>query len=382
MKTMLNQQHDTYVADTSRTHTDDSEQSQPAQQTSNSSVLFPVIDVEEELWLDQFSRYLGFGLISDKTSSNLPPSYIYAVLTVLGWTVVSVSADLFIFNESPIYVTNPYFLLQPVVLLGGVYGAHSLRRSYNRAINEMAISQRANDPERFFNITPRRIPTVLFALVAGLQLVRFAADFSSFSTTGIVANGLIFPFVYAPILVQFLVVYIGIEFVAPWKLYNSNIGIHFLDPHGVGGLRPIGELVKKAYYYVVAGLVVYALITYAPGVSGWDASVTAGTIFTIAWLATITTVAFAVYILHRFLHREKREELQQLELMLRQRMENPWSIQEYQPKEGKENEVDDLRQRINEVSATREYPATFSIWTQLLLSIVIPKALQLFLTST
>lgn len=116
--------------------------------------------------------------------------------------------------------------------------------------------------------------------------------------------------------------------------------------------------------------------------SGWDASVTAGTIFTIAWLATIATVAFAVYILHRFLHREKREELEQLELKLRQRMENPWSIQEYQPKEGKENEVDDLRQRINEVSATREYPATFSIWTQLLLSIVIPKALQLFLTST
>lgn len=370
------------MADTSKAHTDDSEQNLPTQQTSNSSVPFPVIDAEEELWLDRFARYLGFGFISDRISPTLPASYVYAVLTVVGWTVASVGADLFIFNISPIYVTNPYFLLQPVVLLGGVYGAHSLRRSYNRAINEMAIPQRANNPEQFVNITPQWIPTVLFALVAGLQLVRFAADFPSFSATGIVANGLVFPFVYAPILVQFLVVYVGIEFVAPWRLYNSNVGIHFLDPHGVGGLRPIGELVKKAYYYVVAGLVVYALITYAPGVSGWDASVTAGTIFTIAWLATIATVAFAVFILHRFLHSKKREELQRLELKLRQRMEHPWNIRKYQATEGAEKEVEDLRKRINEVSSTREYPATFSIWTQLLLSIAIPKALQLFLTST
>lgn len=342
----------------------------------------PLAVTGEGLWLDRFARYLGFGYVADCLDTTVPPSYIYAVVTVVGWTAISAAADVFVFRVDPIYLTNPYFLLQPVVLLGGVYGAHSLSRSYRRAIDEMRIPERTSDPDAFVHITPTWLPWALFVLAAGLQLVRTYADFADFSTTGIVANGIVFPFVYSPILVQFLTIYVGIEFVAPWRLYKSDVGIHFLDPHGVGGLRPLGELVKKAYYYVVAGLVVYALITYAPGVSGWDISVTAGTIFTGVWLATISTVAFAVLVLHRFLHQEKRRELQRLERQLRDHIENPWDVEQYEIPDDATAEVDDIRQRISEVSSTREYPATFSIWTQLLLSVAIPKALQLFLAST
>lgn len=44
--------------------------------------------------------------------------------------------------------------------------------------------------------------------------------------------------------------------------------------------------------------------------------------------------------------------------------------------------VKELEQRTEAVSVTREYPATFSIWTQLLISIVLPKIVQLFLAAT
>lgn len=338
-------------------------------------------DSAQELWLDRFARYLGFGYLVDRIDSNLPPSYLYALTTVLGWTLVSAGADIFYFSASPIYVTNPYFLLQPVVLIGGVYGAHSLRRSYTQALEEMRITERSTHPERLINIIPDRLPWALFIIAAGLQLIRAYTDFAAFSTTGIVANAIVFPFVYAPILVQFFVVYAGIEFIAPWRLYKSDVGIHFLDPHGVGGLRPLGELIKKAYYYIVAGLLVYALITYAPGVEDWGVSTTAGAIFTGVWAVTIFTVAFAVLVLHRFMHREKRIELEKLEAELRNYLDNPWEVREYKIKEGAADDVEDIRQRINEVSSTREYPATFSIWTQLLLSVAIPKAVQLFLAS-
>ncbi|MFC7072093.1 hypothetical protein ACFQJ7_04295 [Halovenus rubra] len=100
------------------------------------------------------------------------------------------------------------------------------------------------------------------------------------------------------------------------------------------------------------------------------------------WLTTIATVAFAVLLLHRFLHREKREALRNLEDELHNYIENPWEVRNYSIQDGATEEVKDLRQRINQVSSTREYPATFSIWTQLLLSVVIPKVLQLFLAST
>lgn len=334
------------------------------------------------LWLDQFVSYLGFGRLAAWLTPSLPPSYLYAIVTVVGWTVISAGADLFVFQTAPIYARNPYFVLQPFILIVGVHGAHSLHRSSRRAIDEMRLQERSSDPDQFVNLVPQWLPWALFAVTAGLQLVRTYADFADFTTVGIVANGFIFPFVYGPILVQFLLVYVTIEFVLPWRLYGSDVGIHFLDPHGVGGLRPLGELVKKAYYYVVAGLVVYALITYAPGVANWEISAAAGAIFTGAWLTTVATVAFAVLVLHRFLHREKREELRTLEAELHTHIENPWSVREYTVDETSAEEVEDIRQRIDDVSSTREYPATFSIWTQLLLSVVVPKALQLFLATT
>lgn len=340
-----------------------------------------VSEKEPDLWLDQFARYLGFGWFAARIHPTLPPSYLYAIITVVGWTVTSVGADLFVFNNTPIFVRNPYFLLQPLVLIVGVYGAHSLNRAYLRAIDEMQLRERSSDPEQFVDLIPRWLPWAIFGLAAGLQLIRTYADFASFTPVGVVANGIVFPFVYAPIIVQFSVVYITIEFILPWKLYQSDISVHFLDPHGVGGLRPIGELVKKAYYYVVGGLIAYALLTYAPGVEGWEISVTAGSIFTGVWIATIATVAFAVLLLHRFLHREKRKELQKLERELHDHIENPWEVSEYQIQDDATDTVDDIRKRIEEVSSTREYPATFSIWTQLVLSVVIPKALQLFLAS-
>ena len=333
-----------------------------------------------DLWLDQFATYLGFGVLTDRFAPNVPPSYVYATVLVVAWTVLSAAADVLVFGTPPIYVTNPYFLLQPIVLIGGVYGAHSLHRSYLEAVDEMKLTERANESERFRDIVPGWLPWALFAAAAGLQLFRAYVNLADFTTMGVVANTVVFPFLYAPILVQFFVVYVGIEFVAPWRLYRSDVGIHFLDPHGVGGLRPIGELIKKAYYFIVVGLVVYALITYAPGVSGWEISATAGTIFTGVWILTILTVAFAVFVLHRFLHREKRRKLQALEAQLRDCLEDPWKVKEYRVKEDADGDVDDIRRRIEEVSSTSEYPATFSIWSQLALSVVIPKAVQLFLT--
>lgn len=335
----------------------------------------------QELWLDTFARYLGFGRL--KRFFNIPflPSYLYAAVTVIGWAILSTSLDFIYFGTEPIYVRNPYFLIQPIVLLASVYGAHSLRRSYAAAINEMKIANRTNKPDQFRDLFPSWVPWLLFGTAAMLQLIRTYADFGTFTSTGLVGNAIIFPFVYAPIIVQFLIVYLEIEFVAPWRLYTSDVGIHFLDPHGVGGLRPFGELIKKAYYFIVAGLIAYALLIYAPGLAVASVSATAGAIFTGVWAVTIATVAFAVFVLHRFLHREKREELERLEDELRMHIENPWEVSEYTVPEDAADRVEDIRQRIDTVSATREYPATFNIWTQLLLSVAIPKAVQLFLAN-
>ncbi|ERH10877.1 MAG: hypothetical protein J07HX64_02656 [halophilic archaeon J07HX64] len=182
---------------------------------------------------------------------------------------------------------------------------------------------------------------------------------------------------------QFVAVYLAIEFIAPWRLYKSDIGIDFLDPEGLGGLRPIGELVKHAYYYMASGLVAFALVVYGPIVSAASYGPTATTsiVFTAIWLGTVVTVAFAVLILHLFMRQEKRLELHRLNERLRKTIDNPWDIETYDVDEDKEAQVNELQQRIDMVSSTQEYPATFSIWSQLLLSIVLPKAFQLLLAA-
>lgn len=329
-----------------------------------------------EIWLDRFADRVGFGKLSDR----LPPSYVYALTTIVSYRLLVLGYALS--RGMPLYNTeNPYFLLQPIVLLGAVYGARSLTQSYDSAMREMRIQKRADDPEQFSEIVPTRLPLLLFAVGAAIQLVRAFIALPEYGFLDIVANFVVFPFVYTPIVVQFFAVYIGIQVIAPRRLANSEVGIHFYDPHGVGGLRPLGELLKRSYYYVVVGLIVYTLITYAPFIStDWSVVPFAGVVFTGIWLLTVGSVGFGVHQLHRFLHREKRAKIQRLERQLEDLIDDPWSVEHTVPEE-KRDRVEDIRQRMSRVSATREYPATFSIWSQLLLGVAIPKAVQLFVAA-
>lgn len=333
------------------------------------------------LWLDRYAQYLGFGWLSQHLPGDVSPSYLYAVVTIVLGHLGILSYNVATGNPV-IYRENPYFLLQPLVLFGAVYGAHSLQADYGDAMAEMRIRERADSSESLLQPVPAWVPWALFGVGAGLQLTRATLDMAGWGVTDLFANFFLFPFVFLPIVVQFFVVYATIEFFGPWRLLHSEIGIHFLDPQGVGGLRPLGELVKKAYYYIAAGLVGYALITYAPFVdSAWTVSAAAGTLFTAVWVVSVATVAFAVFTLHRFMHEAKREEIQWLEVQLRDCIENPWDVKAYEIPAAKEQEVKDLRERINRVNATSEYPATFSIWSQLLLSIAVPKGIQFLLAS-
>ena len=340
---------------------------------SGTELTGPVTTEGRELWLDGVTRALGFGWLAARVPGDVPPSYLYALLAVVLSNAFTISYN--VLNNTPlIYRENPYFVVQPLILLGAVYGARTLQAAYHDAMTEMRVRKRTDEPESLLNPVPSWLPWTLFIAGAGLQLARAALDMAGWGVTDFVANFLVFPFIFVPILVQFFVVYVSVE------LSTSEMGVHFLDPQGVGGLRPIGELVKRAYYWIVAGLVGYALITYAPFVdSTWTVSAAAGTIFTAVWVVTIASVAFAVFTLHRFMHKTKQRELQRLETELRDCIENPWDVTSYEVPEEKQEQVERLRERIDHVSATSEYPATFSIWSQLLLSIALPKGIQLLL---
>lgn len=61
------------------------------------------------------------------------------------------------------------------------------------------------------------------------------------------------------------------------------------------------------------------------------------------------------------------------------RIDEPWDVSDYKIPEPEEDAVQSIQNRTQCVSATREYPATFSIWSQLLIGIIVAKAIQLIL---
>jgi hypothetical protein len=249
-------------------------------------------------------------------------------------------------------------------------------------MDEMQVAKRIDEPASLLDPVPRWVPWALFGVGAGLQLVRAALAWDAYAVSDVIANVLLFPFVYMPIVAQFFVVYFGIQVAGPWAISRSELGIHFLDAEGVGGLRPIGELIKRAYYFAGAGLVVGALITYAPFVStGWQVIPFANAVFTGVWVVTVATVGYSVATLHRFMYREKRAAKRELERRLLDRIDRPWDVADYDIPEDQREAVADIQERIDRVNGTSEYPATFSIWSQLLVGLVIPKAVQFLLAN-
>lgn len=347
--------------------------------------LTPTFD--DDLWLDRLARKIGFGWLSDRLPGDIPPSYLYAII-LIGTIEPVINGRAYLVGEPVVYLQNPFYILQPIALLCAVYGSRSLRRRYQLVTEEMNISKRATHPERLINIVPSWLPWAFFFSAVVLTYVRMFAlggPLTIYRNSGlsVLLGWAVVNPIWASIAAQFLAVYLSLELLAPWRLWKSDVGIDFLDPEGLGGLRPIGELIKHAYYYMVVGLIVFALVVYGPLISvpEWGATATTSIIFTIAWLATVATVAYAVFTLHRFMRREKRRELLRLKKVEQEYTDDRWDIKTYSVSQDKQDVVDEIRRRMETVSATNEYPATFSIWSQLLLSIILPKAAQLLIAS-
>lgn len=341
-----------------------------------------------ELWLERATCRLGFKQLAAILPGDLSPSYAY-VFFVVGVIIPVLNIYTYLSGGKIPYTTNPFYILQPVALVGAVYGSHALHRRYLQVMQEMNIEQRASDPEALINIVPARLPVIFFLFGAVFTLVRsgvvigFDEIYRTAGVRGLFDWIVMFAFVYPPIVAQFLAVFLSIELLAPLRLSRSDVGIHFLDPEGLGGLRPIGELIKYAYYYLVVGLFAFLLVMYGPALATpeWNTSEFAGIAFTFVWVLTIVVVGIAVFTLHRFMHREKRAEKRRLETELDKLTQNRWDLREYQVPDEDRGRVEELQGQLEKVSQTREYPATFNMWSQLLLSIFIPKAIQLVLAS-
>lgn len=287
------------------------------------------------------------------------------------------------------FVETPTWLVQPGFALLAAVAVVYLHERYEEVLREIDVANRTSDPDRFADLAPYRLTVGLYLVAVGYRVWRVVFDVGvvEILRIGGVSElvGLAFvSFAYSVIFAEFATTYLGLLVLLPREIRRSDFRLDFLDPEGVGGLRPVGELAKTAYYFVLVGLVAYLVVTYGPFFLGQYVQtdyprpgVVTNASFTAAWLVAIGTMAYGFAQLHLFMKREKRAELTRLNRRSQELVENRFDVEKFEITD--EAKFDDLRRRMEYVNATREYPTTFAMGSQLLFSLVLPKGVQLLL---
>lgn len=320
------------------------------------------------------------------------PIIVYAVTVVFCELVINQTLR-FLTGYGYFFLENPLWLLRPVMLVGAAVVTQLLHDRYAAAIDEMNLLERAENPRQFEQLTSSRLTAGI--ILAGTGFTIANAVFIMGPPTLYAAGGIadliqflvIIPFGYAPVFAVFLSTYIGVEILLPRRIADSDIGLYYHDPENLGGMRPIGELVKLAYYILIVGLILYAIALYGPYLLrdylSWAVAPApiANVLFTGVWIVTLGTMVYGLHTLHKFMRRQKREKIQQLDAVAREYVEEPWDIEQFELPEESRERYEDLRERMELVSATKEYPATFTMWAQLIIGVIAPKAIQLVLSN-
>lgn len=320
------------------------------------------------------------------------PIVIYAVIVVFYEQIINQTIR-FATGYGYFALENPLWLLRPITLIGAAVVTQILHDRYAAAIDEMNLIERAENPQQFNKLTSSRLTVGIMIAGIGFTIANalFILGLPTLYDAGGVADLtqflVIIPFGYAPIFGLFLSTYIAVEILVPRRIAASDVGLYYHDPEQLGGMRPIGELVKLAYYFLIIGLILYAIALYGPyllrGYFSWAVAPgqIANILFTAVWVVTLGTMVYGLHTLHKFMRRQKREKIQQLDNQARDLVDKPWDIEQFELREEAQEDYEDLRTRMELVSATKEYPATFTMWAQLAVGVIAPKAIQLILSN-
>lgn len=90
-------------------------------------------------------------------------------MILVGTIASTVNVYAYLTGAPVAYIENPFFIVQPVAIVGSVFEARALRRRYDRVTQEMNIAERSDTLELLLNIVPSWSPWLPF-LAALVQI--------------------------------------------------------------------------------------------------------------------------------------------------------------------------------------------------------------------
>ncbi|WP_049987165.1 hypothetical protein [Halobellus rufus] len=285
---------------------------------------------------------------------------------------------------------NPSWLALPATVLLAVFTNRYARDRYARACREIRIESRvASDSTSFQRLVPRRPKRLLFvAAVVGyyaylLATGRIPTIVEYEGLAGLFGWLVVIPFGYAPVLVETAAIYASLHFSLPRRFDAEEVKFYYFDPHNLGGLRPIGELLKHSFYLFVAGVVLLTVLLYAPFVFPGHLYTpyqpperVVSALLTGLWALGVFSIGFSLLTLHRYMRKRRRRKLKSLEQRFYDVVGDPYEVQNALTDPDELERFERERHRIGQVRDTKEFPASTAMWLQVIVGGVIPLVIQ------
>lgn len=340
--------------------------------------------IADAVGLDRVAAQFGVG--------HIHTPYLLASIGLLVEYGILDSYNYFIAGKSSV-VSDPGSIMIGVGIVVAAIGTRYMNERYAKAIDSLRLHDRLDqaDHGKFKQRVSTRTKLSLYGFAVGLHLINVFVilGFQTIRSiegilTAVGSNFVLIPIVYIPFVLEFALTFLGIHFLLPRRLGDIDISLFFYDPRNMGGFAYVGQLLKRSYYIYTIGLIVYFLLVYLPVIlSRFVASpypepgpVAAG-FFTVAWLVGLASIAYSMYRIHRIMASDKNQKIEELEADIREAIENPYDIRSSKIRD--QEKYEESKRLLEQVRGTREYPTTFTMWSQIAISVVLPQALKVAL---
>jgi len=353
----------------------------------------------DRLMIERIASRLGFDWLAARLPGDVYPPYVLvAVALVVQFGVVD-GYNFFVTGRSTV-LDNPTSVITGLGLILAVAGSRWMRDSYAEAVADLRPSERDGTvgetgdagkplPEAFRSIVPVRV-TLAFLVIGYLAFFGNAVVLLGIDTLveirGVVGTILrdfiVLPAVVVPAMIEFGVLYLGIHVGLPRKIAAADLDLFYYDPRDMGGFAAVGQLLKRSYYLLTVGLLLYFFLVYGPVIlSGIlptpfpEPEAPILVMFTVLWFAGVASIAYSMYRIHTVMARKKAATIREIEDEIREILDDPYDINTAHIADHDRREA--IEHRLQQVRATKEYPSTFTMWSQILISVLLPQALQL-----
>ncbi|WP_262180091.1 hypothetical protein [Haloarcula laminariae] len=335
---------------------------------------------DERNLVEYIATLFGFS----RLSAALPGRDIYPPFLLVGFfsflDVAVLQVYVHLTGGTHILLVTPNIAAGYVAVLLGVYGTRYMSRRYEEALATIRTQERVGsaDMDQFRRIFSWRVKVAIYLVAV---VVLYANTFLNVGVPNrVTAINYLFTweFVFLPVIVEFALTYYGIHFLLPRRIKNIEFNLFFYDPRNMGGFAAVGQLLKRSYYIYTAGLVLFFVLVYGPvllPVSGYEPGLFELVFFSTAWFVGLLSIGYSMYTMHQIMSAEKEQRIRELEADLHEALENPYDIRN--AKVVDREQFDDARERLEHVRNTRVYPATFTMWSQIAISVLLPQLLQM-----